>query len=276
MSNSPFEIVIEGGKPEKNYWADIWRYRELFYILTWRDIKVRYKQTAIGVLWSVIRPLLTMVVFTIIFNKVAQLPADGKAPYAIMVFVALLPWQFFSNALSESSASLVGNSNLISKVYFPRLIIPASSVMTSVVDFCTSFVLLLLLMVCYRYVPDWKIIFIPFFLMLAFLLSFGIGLLLTALNVQYRDFRYVIPFIIQFGLYISPVAFSSDLIIKKWRTLYSLNPMVGIIDGFKWCVLHEKKLNIESLISSVVITIIFLVIGIRYFRKMEKTFADHI
>jgi len=270
------ELIIEAGKAEKNYWSDLYRFRELFYILSWRDLKVRYKQTVIGALWSIIRPLLTMVIFTVVFSKVAKLPSEGAAPYAILVYAAMLPWQFFSNALTESSGSLIGNANLISKVYFPRMIIPASAVITSLVDFAISFVILVALMVGYQYMPDWKIIFLPLFIIMCFFSAFGIGLYLTALNVKYRDFRYIIPFIVQFGLYISPVGFSSGVVPDKWKLLYSLNPMVGVIDGFRWCIIGESKLYIPGLILSLITTILFVVLGVWYFRRMEKSFADNI
>lgn len=276
MSASTFDLVIEPGKIEKNYWQDLWRYRELFYTLTWRDIKVRYKQTVVGAAWSVIRPFLTMIIFTIIFSKVAKLPTEGGAPYPILVFAAMLPWQFFSNSLSEASNSLIGNANLITKIYFPRLIIPASSVITSFVDFAISFGLLLLMMVWYQYVPSWKIAFLPFFLLLAFITSFGISLWLTALNVKYRDFRYIIPFIVQFGLYISPVGFSSSVVPERWRLLYSANPMVGVIDGFRWSILGENNFYIPGFLLSLGVSFFFLFWGISYFRRMEKTFADNI
>jgi lipopolysaccharide transport system permease protein len=276
MNNQPFEIVIEAGHSEKNYWKDIWRYRELFFILTWRDIKVRYKQTVIGAAWSIIRPVLTMIVLTVVFGKIANLPSEGTAPYAIMVYAAMLPWQFFANSLSESSNSLVGNANLISKVYFPRMIIPASAVITSFVDFIISFVILMVLMIGYQFAPDWKIIFLPLFLPLAFFSAFGIGLWLTALNVKYRDFRYIVPFIVQFGLYVSPVGFSSRIVPEKWRLLYSVNPMVGVIDGFRWCILGESNIYVPGFILSVGVTVLFMIIGIFYFRKTEKKFADHI
>lgn len=276
MAASDFNLVIEPGKIEKNYWQDLWRYRELFYTLTWRDIKVRYKQTVVGAAWSVIRPFLTMVIFTVIFSRVAKLPTEGSAPYAIMVFAAMLPWQFFANALSEASNSLIGNANLITKIYFPRLIIPASSVITSFVDFAISFGLLLLMMLWYQYIPSWKMIFLPLFLLLAFVASFGISLWLTALNVKYRDFRYIIPFIVQFGLYISPVGFSSTVVPEKWRLLYSLNPMVGVIDGFRWCILGDTQLYLPSFLISIGVSLFFLYVGVAYFRKTEKTFADTI
>ncbi len=269
------EIIIEAGRTEKNYWSDLWRFRELFYILSWRDIKVRYKQTVIGAAWSIIRPLLTMFVFTIVFGKIANLPTEGSAPYAIMVYAAMLPWQFFSNALSESSSSLLSNANLISKVYFPRLIIPTAAVITSFIDFLISFVILILLMFYYQYAPTWNILFLPLFLIIAFLASIGPGLWLTALNVKYRDFRYIVPFIVQLGLYISPVGFSSNVVPEKWRFLYSLNPMVGVIDGFRWCILGgNNNINWIGFSLSMSIVVFFLWLGIYQFRKMEKTFAD--
>ena len=267
-------IIIEPGRAERNYWQDLWRYRELFYILSWRDIKVRYKQTVVGAAWGILRPLLTMIVFTAVFSRIAKLPSEGAAPYAILVYAAMLPWQFFANALSEASNSLIGNANLITKVYFPRLIIPASSVITSFVDFTISFALLFVLMAWYGYAPSWNIFFLPIFIILAFFTAFGVGLYLTALNVKYRDFRYIIPFIVQFGLYISPVGFSSSVVPEHWRWLYNLNPMAGVIDGFRWCILGESALNINSVLTAVIISTLFTWIGIRYFRKMEKGFAD--
>lgn len=270
------ELIIEPGRLERNYWKDLWRYRELFYILSWRDIKVRYKQTVVGALWSIVRPLLTMLIFTLVFSKIANLEGDaGDAPYAIMVFAALLPWQFFSNALSEASNSLINNTNLISKVYFPRLIIPTASVFISVIDFLISFALMCLLFLFYRFVPSWHIIFMPFFLVLAFLCSIGVGLWLTALNVKYRDFRYIVPFIVQIGLYVSPVGFNSARVPEKYRVFFNLNPMVGVIDGFRWCVLGgPNPFPLQSIIFSLVISAFFLWLGIRTFRKMEKSFAD--
>src|SRR5206468_3926410 len=231
------EIVIEPGRTERNYWADLWRFRELLLILAWRDISVRYKQTVIGVAWAIVRPFLTMLVFTIIFGRVAGLPSDAGTPYALMVFAGMLPWSLFSNALGEASNSLIGNERLISKVYFPRLIIPVATVVTAFVDFLISFALLLALMVYYRFVPGWHILLLPLFILMALLASLGPGLWVTALNVKYRDFRYVIPFLVQFGLYVSPVGFSSTVVPEKWRLLYSLNPLVGVIDGFRWSIL---------------------------------------
>ena len=270
-----WDIVIQPGRGEKNYWKDLWRFRELFYILSWRDIKVRYKQTALGAAWSIIRPLLTTLIFTIVFSRIAHLGNPSKAPYTLMVFAGMLPWQFFSNALSESSNSLIGNANLITKVYFPRLIVPASSVITSLVDFLISFGILLLMMAWYQFTPSWHIIFLPFFIILVFCCAMGCGLYLTAVNVKYRDFRYIIPFIIQFGLYITPIGFSSSVVADKWHMLISLNPMTGIINGFRWCLLGDS-LEISSLLISIVITIALMILGVTYFRKMEKSFADNI
>jgi lipopolysaccharide transport system permease protein len=268
-------LILEPGRAEKNYWADLWRYRELFLILAWRDISVRYKQTIIGVAWAILKPFLTMVVFTVVFGRVAKLPSDGNTPYALMVFAALLPWTLFSNALTESSNSLIGNANLISKVYFPRLIMPTATVITSFIDFLISFVIMLGLMIYYRFAPSWNMLFFPLFVLLAVLVSLGPGLWVTALNVKYRDFRYVIPFIVQFGLYISPVGFSSNVIPEKWRLLYSLNPLVGIIDGFRWCILGGKSAIFwPGFILSLIIVAFFLWLGISRFRKMEKSFAD--
>ncbi|MBD2521564.1 ABC transporter permease [Nostoc sp. FACHB-133] len=269
------ELVIEAGRTEQQYWKDIWRYRELFYFLAWRDILVRYKQTVIGMLWALIRPFLTMIVFSVIFGSLAKLPSEGSAPYPILVFAALLPWQFFSNALSECSNSLISNANLISKVYFPRLIVPASSVIVSFVDFLVSAMILLGLMAWYNFVPNWRILSLPLFIGIAFAASLGVGLWLAALNVEYRDFRYIVPFIVQFGLYVSPVGFSSSIVPEQWRLLYYLNPMVGVIDGFRWAILGgESKLYWTGFTLSLGLVALLLVSGIWYFRKMERTFAD--
>ena len=268
-------LIIEAGRTERHYWADLWRYRELFYILSWRDISVRYKQTVIGVVWAFLRPFLTMVVFTVIFGKLAKLPTEGNAPYAIMVYAAMLPWQFFASSVSEASNSLIGNTQLITKVYFPRLIIPVSSVITSFIDFLVSFVILIALMLYYRFMPSVNMLLLPVFLLVAFTAAMGIGLYITALNVKYRDFRYVIPFLVQFGLYISPVGFSSSIVPEKYRLLYSLNPMVGVIDGFRWAILGgESAIYWPGFLLSFVVMTFFLALGVRTFRKMEKTFAD--
>jgi lipopolysaccharide transport system permease protein len=277
MKSEEFDLIIEPGRTEKNYWADLWRFRELFYILAWRDLKVRYKQTVIGVAWSVVRPLLTTVIFTIVFSRIAKLPTEGSAPYPILVFAGMIPWFFFSNSLSEASNSLVGNTNLISKVYFPRLIIPASSIITSFVDFLISFALLVLMMIYYQFVPSWHMIFLPVFMLIALCASLGAGLWLTTMNVKYRDFRYIIPFIVQFGMYISPVGFSSSQISEKWRMLYSLNPMVGVIDGFRWCIIGSaSNVYLPGFLASLAVIIFLLWYSIWHFRKMEKAFADYI
>jgi lipopolysaccharide transport system permease protein len=275
MVNSPPELIIEAGRTERQYWRDLWRYRELFYFLAWRDILVRYKQTVIGMTWALIRPFLTMVVFTVVFGTLAKLPTEGGAPYPILVFAAMLPWQFFANSLSECSNSLITNSNLISKVYFPRLIVPSSAVVVSFVDFLISGMILLGLMAWYDFVPSWRILTLPLFITVAFAASIGAGLWLASLNVQYRDFRYIVPFIVQFGLYISPVGFSSSVVPEQWRLLYSLNPMVGVINGFRWAILGgESHLYVPGFLLSLGFVAIFLFSGIWYFRKMERTFAD--
>jgi lipopolysaccharide transport system permease protein len=268
-------IVIEPGRHERNYWLDLWRYRELFRVLAWRDLAVRYKQTVIGVAWAVIRPLLTMVVFTVIFGRIAKLPSDGSAPYPLMVFAGMLPWTFFATGLSEASNSLVNNANLISKVYFPRLIVPTATVVVAFVDFLITFAMLALLMAWYRFLPGWRMLFLPGFVILAFVASMGPALWITALNVKYRDFRYVIPFMVQFGLYVSPVGFSSIVVPEQWRLLYSVNPMVGVIDGFRWCILGgQAPLYLPGLVASVLVAGFFLWFGIRRFRTTEKSFAD--
>ncbi|MDB9474350.1 ABC transporter permease [Dolichospermum circinale] len=268
------ELVIEAGRTEKQYWQDLWRYRELFYFLAWRDILVRYKQTAIGIAWALIRPFLTMVVFTVVFGQLAKLPSEG-APYPILVFSAMLPWQFFSNSLSECSNSLITNANLLSKVYFPRLVVPTSAVVVSFVDFMISGMILLALMAWYNFVPTWRILTLPLFIAVAFAASMGAGLWLASLNVQYRDFRFIVPFIVQFGLYISPVGFSSSIVPQQWRFIYSLNPMVGVIDGFRWAILGgNSQLYLPGFILSMALVFLLLVSGIWYFRKMERTFAD--
>jgi lipopolysaccharide transport system permease protein len=268
-------IIIEAGRSERHYWLDLWRYRELFQVLAWRDISVRYKQTIIGVLWALIRPFLTMLVFTIVFGRIAKLPTDGNAPYALMVFAGILPWTFFSTGLSDASNSLINNERLITKVYFPRLIVPIATVVVAFVDFLISFAILLALMAWYQFSPDWRIVILPAFAVLAFLASIGPSLWIASLNVKYRDFRYVVPFIVQFGLYVSPVGFSSNVVPERWRLLYSFNPLVGVIDGFRWCILRgQSDLSLPHLVASVATIAFFLLFGIRQFRKTEKIFAD--
>lgn len=269
-----YTLVIEAGRTEHHYWKDLWRYRELFYFLAWRDILVRYKQTVIGLAWALIKPLLTMVVFVFVFSKLAKLPSDG-VPYPILVFAALLPWQFFSNAFTEAGNSLISNASMISKVYFPRLVVPTSAVIVSFVDFLISGVILVGLMIWYGFAPDWRIFTLPLFIFIAFAAAMGAGLWIAALNVKYRDFRYIIPFVVQFGLYVSPVGFSSTIVPEQWRLLYSLNPMVGVIDGFRWAILGgDTQLYWPGFLLSLFLVLVILVTGIVYFRKTEKTFAD--
>lgn len=267
------EITIEAGRAERQYWRDLWRYRELFYFLAWRDLLVRYKQTVIGVAWAVIRPLLTMLVLTFIFGKLAKMPSGG-VPYPILVFCGMLPWQFFATAFSESGNSLVANAGMISKVYFPRLVIPVSSVITSFMDFIISGILMVFMMIYYGYVPNASILLLPVFVLLALATAFGAGLWVSALMVRYRDFRYIVPFVVQFGLYVSPVGFSSNVVPEKWRVLYSLNPMVGVIDGFRWAILGEQNIYWPSLLIALTGVVIIIVSGIWYFRRTERTFAD--
>lgn len=273
-AESQFTLIIEAGQSSRNYWKDLWRYRDLFFFLVWRDILVRYKQTVVGVAWVVIRPIMTMLVFTLIFGKLAKLPSDG-VPYSLMVFSGMLPWFFFSSALSESSNSMVANSNLLSKVYFPRIIVPTSAIIVCLVDFFLSFLVLVPFMFYYGISPDWKIVTLPLFLLLGIITALGAGLWLSALNIKYRDFRIILPFIVQIGMYVSPVGFSSSIVPGKWKLLYSLNPMVGVIDGFRWALLGGNfKLYLPGLYASILISFIIFVIGLGYFRSTERTFAD--
>ena len=275
-TNAGFDLIIEPNRTTVAFFRELLRYRELFYFLAWRDILVRYKQTVIGIAWSVIRPLLTMLVFTIVFGRLARLPNEG-VPYPILVFSAMLPWQYFANAMQESSNSLIAESRLISKVYFPRLIVPASSVIVSAVDFLISLVLLGLLMLGYGFVPSWTLLFMPFFFLLATLAALGAGFWLSALNVKYRDFRYIVPFLVQFGLYVSPVGFSSSVVPERWRLLYSLNPMVGVIDGFRWCVQGTASpLYLPGFLISAAISVLAFFSGVWFFRRTERFFADFI
>ena len=268
-------IIIEPGRQELNYWRDLWRYRELFYVLAWRDIAVRYKQTVIGAAWALIRPILTIVVFSVIFGRIAKLPSEGSAPYPLMVLAGMLPWSLFATGIADASNSLIANANLISKVYFPRLIVPTATVVVAFVDFLISFAILIAMMAWYSYGPDWRITFLPVFVLFACIASIGPALWITALNVKYRDFRHVVPFIVQFGLYVSPVGFSSQIVPEQWRLLYSLNPMVGVIDGFRWCILGgQSELFLPGLLVSLGVASFFLWFGIRRFRKTEKSFAD--
>lgn len=268
-------LILEAGRTERNYWSDLWSYRELFAILAWRDVAVQYKQTVIGVAWAVIRPLLTMVIFTVVFGTLAKLPSEGTAPYPVMVMAGMLPWFLFSTILAQASNSLVTNSNLIGKVYFPRLIVPTASSIVALVDFAVTFVLLLGLMVILGFFPSWQILFLPFFVVLAVLAALGPALILASLNVRYRDFRFIVPFIVQFGMYVSPVGFASTVVPDNLRLLYSMNPAVGVIDGFRWCLLGgQAQLYWPGFALSLLVVAFFLWLGIKTFRATEKTFAD--
>lgn len=267
-------IVLEAGRTERHYWRDLWRYRELFFFLAWRDILVRYKQTVIGIAWALGRPFLTMLVFTLVFSKLAKLPSED-APYPILVFAAILPWQFFASSFTGAGDSLISNAGMISKVYFPRLVIPASAVIVSFIDFLFSSVILIGLMIWYGFAPSARIVTLPLFILVAFAAAMGSGLWISALNVKYRDFRIIVPFVVQFGLYLSPVGFSSDIVPDQWRLLYSLNPMVGVIDGFRWAILGgNTPLYWPGFLLSVCLVTAILISGIIYFRKTEKSFAD--
>jgi lipopolysaccharide transport system permease protein len=269
------ELILEKGRGDAHYWRDLWRYRELFQVLAWRDVAVRYRQTAIGITWALVRPLLAMIIFSVIFGRLAGWPSEGRAPYPLMVFAGLLPWTFFASALSEASSSLISNAGLISKVYFPRLIVPAATVVVAFVDFLISLANLLAMMVWYRFLPGWQIVLLPMFVVLAILVSLGPGLWITALNVKYRDFRYVIPVVVQFGLYVSPVGFSSAMVPERWRLVYALNPMVGVIDGFRWCLLGgATPVDWRVFAVSGTVAAAFLWLGVTWFRRTERSFAD--
>lgn len=268
-------VVLEAGRAEQHYWRDLWAYRELFYILAWRDIAVRYKQTIIGIAWAVLRPLLTVAVLTIVFGTLAGMPSDGTVPYPVLVLAGMLPWSLFSAVLSDASASLVANGNLVGKVYFPRIIVPVSTAAVALVDFAINLGILLVLMLAFGILPGWQIVLLPLFVVLAVLASLGPALYITALNVKYRDFRFVVPFIVQFGLYVSPVGFSSAVVPEGWRLLYSLNPMVGVIDGFRWCVLGgESRIYWPGFALSLAVVALTVWLGVRYFRRTERGFAD--
>ena len=266
-------VVITSNQGVRHYWQDLWRYRELFYFLAWRDILIRYKQTVLGIAWALIRPLLTMIVLTFVFSNIAKLPSQGGAPYALMVLAGLLPWQFFSTALSDASNSLVSNAGMLTKVYFPRLIIPSSTVIVAMADLLISLVIMAGLMVWYQFLPDWRIMTLPLFFLIAFITTVGAGIWLSAINVKYRDFRYIVPFIIQIGLYITPVGFSSGIIPDQWRLLYSLNPLVGVIEGFRWAIIGGS-LYLPGVIMSSGVALTLLFLGVLYFRKVEQTLAD--
>ena len=268
-------LVIEANRGGMLYLRDFWNYRELFFTLAWRDIVVRYKQTIVGILWTILRPLATMLIFTFVFGKIAKLPSDAGVPYVLMVFGGMLPWQFISSTITSGSDTLVGNRGLISKVYFPRIIIPTARTIMSLVELLINAFLFMLLFVWYRYVPNWHIVFLPLFLLMAVLLALGATYFISSLNVKYRDFQYVVPFIVQLGLYISPIGFSSAVVPEKWRLLYACNPVVGIVDGIRWS-LFKSPLMTESVIAAAVISLAVFLFGIWFFRKTESEFADFI
>jgi len=274
-------LIIRAGEVERHYWADLWRYRELFFFLSWRDILVRYKQTVIGVLWALIRPILTIAIFTVLFGRMAKVPSDGL-PFAVFVCAGNLPWQFFATAMSEASNSLVLNANMLSKIYFPRLIVPTSAVIVAFVDLLISLVIMAALMVWYHVMPTWRLLTLPLFTALGLGAALSVGLWLSALNVKYRDFRYVIPFVVQFGFFVSPVGYPSDWFVGKLtnmrygealHVIYLLNPMVGVIDGFRWAIGGQANLSV-SIVTSIVVIGLVGVTGLRYFRRTEKRFAD--
>lgn len=275
MSTPVEELHIIAGKAGRHYWRDLWRYRELLFFLAWRDVKVRYKQTVLGVTWILLRPLLMLTVLTLVFNRIAGLGMDQATPYALVVLAGLLPWQFFANALTESSNSLVGNSRLITRVYFPRLLIPVGSVLAGIIDFLITLLLLVPLMLWYDHLPGWEVMFLPLFMLLALVIALGAGIAFAALNVRYRDVRFIVPFIVQFGLFLSPVGFRAVLVPADWQWLYQLNPMVGVIESFRWCLLGEGyALPVGALLSSLVVTAMLLMFSLHYFRRVEKSFAD--
>ena len=268
-------LVIEANRTGMLYLRDFWNYRELFFTLAWRDIIVRYKQTIVGILWTFLRPVATMLVFTVVFGKIAKLPSDAGVPYVLMVFAGMLPWQFISGTITTGSDALVGNQALISKVYFPRMIVPTARIIMALVELLINSVIFALMFAWFRQVPSWHIVFLPLFLLMAVLLALGVTYFISSLNVKYRDFQFVVPFIVQFGLYISPIGFSSAVVPEKWRLLYACNPVVGIVDGVRWC-LFNSPLMVESVISAAVVSVLFFLFGIWFFRKMESEFADFI
>jgi lipopolysaccharide transport system permease protein len=267
-------VVLEAGRAHKHYWRDVLSYTDLFFMLAQRDLAVRYKQTTIGILWAVLRPVLTMLVFTFVFGRIAKLPSDG-VPYALLVFSGMIPWFFFSSSVSESSSSLITNANLLSKVYFPRILVPASTILVAAVDLLIGMVLLILTMLFFNIWPSWRMLTIPIFLTTAFSAALGLGLWFSALNVRYRDFQFVVPFLLQFGLYLSPVGFSSSVVPENWALVYALNPMVGVIEGFRWAILGENfSLRWEVQLISALFSTFLLASGIAFFRRFERDMAD--
>jgi lipopolysaccharide transport system permease protein len=269
------KLIIEAGKLNRQYWRDLWNYRELFCFLAWRDLLVRYKQTVVGIAWAILRPFLSVVVLTTVFGLFAKMPS-GDVPYPIMVFCGMLPWQFFSTAITECGQSLVNNSNLISKIYFPRLVVPASSVIVSLIDFLIAGVMLAVLLIGYRFVPSSNIMFLPIFTGMVFAASFGVGLWVAALMVAYRDVRFLVPFVVQLGLYATPVAYLYRAVVpERWLLVYCLNPMVGVIDGFRWCVLGGTHVIYwPAQYIALGWTVLLVTSGVWYFRSVERSFAD--
>jgi lipopolysaccharide transport system permease protein len=274
-TEEPTPLILEAGRADRQYWRDVWRYRELFLILAWRDVSVRYKQTMLGVAWAFMRPFLTMVVFTVVFGQLAKLPAGGPVPYAIMVFAGLLPWTLFSSILSDASSSVLNAANVINKVFFPRLLVPMATVMVALIDFAISLTILAGLMIWYGFAPSWQILLLPVFVALTLAAAIGPALWASALVVKYRDFRFVVPFVVQIGLYASPVGFSSAIVPDQWRLLYSLNPMVGIIDGFRWCIVGgAMPIYWPGFLISLGAILVMMWVGISGFRRIERDFAD--
>jgi lipopolysaccharide transport system permease protein len=277
ISTAPLDVSVITIEPSKGWVSlrlnEVWEYRELLYFLCWRDIKVRYKQTVLGAAWAIIQPFFTMVVFSLFFGKLANMPSDGL-PYPIFAYAALVPWTFFANSLTQSSNSLVGSASLITKVYFPRLVIPISSVFSNVVDFLLAFVVLLGMMMFYGIAPTANVVWLPLLLALALVTALGMGLWLSAMNVQFRDVRYTLPFLTQFWLFATPIAYPSSLLSEPWRTVYGLNPMVGVVEGFRWALLGTETSPGPMMMVSALASLVLLVGGALYFRRMEKTFAD--
>ena len=271
MENS---ILITSNTSKKNKLKELWRYREVITFLSWKDIVIRYKQTALGIMWAVFQPIFSMIVMTFVFGNLAGMPSEEGVPYSIMVYSALLPWNFFTSAFGSTSNSLVINAHMIKKIYFPRLTMPISSVIVAAVDFLIAFAVLIILMVIFRYMPPIRILLLPAFILLAFFIALGFGLFFATLNVKYRDIKYLVPVMLQFGMYLSPVAYTSSVIPSSLRFVYSLNPMVGVIEGFRWCLMPNAEIYIPGLIMSILISIIGLTLGIKFFNKFEDTFAD--
>jgi lipopolysaccharide transport system permease protein len=270
-------LVLEAGRADRQYWLDLWRYRELFFILAWRDVAVRYKQTVIGVIWAFVRPFMTMIVFTVVFGSLARLPTEGTTPYAILVFGGLLPWTLFASVLNDASSSVISNANLVSKVYFPRMIVPLSTVIVALIDFLVSLSILAGLMLWYGIGPGWQIVLLPVFVALALLAAIGPALWAASLIVEYRDFRFIVPFALQIGLYVSPVGFSSKVVPAHWHWLYSINPMVGVIDGFRWCIMGgDSPIYWPGFVISLLVIAALLAWGVHAFRRSERAFADMI